>query len=152
MLGRPVDGASLLGVELPDDVTGPDAAVDVHVRSADLVASYAPSRGWPYGAQIYWRVWIPEQAAVLAAVELIVSVQTNLLDSHPRLMARSWLPECDVLRLSQVERGAFVAVSPTPWIAANDGSTGAFGPERCPQHSGLGRADASPARRSVDLW
>src|SRR5437016_721897 len=78
----------------PSDVSAWHAALaERYVRGGDLVASYAPSVDWPYAPQIYWRAEpTGNSQGVLAAVSLLVSIQTNLLDTHPVVHSVSQLP------------------------------------------------------------
>jgi hypothetical protein len=62
-------------------------------------------------AEIYWRAAAHELAGAIAAIELLASVQTSLLDSCPRLLTRSSLAAEQVLQLRDVERAAFEQVS-----------------------------------------
>jgi hypothetical protein len=113
--GRPLPDFNSLCVEL-GDVEPHDAAsiIEHYVRGGDLVAAYAdrPARGMR--AEIYWRAASHELAGAIAAVELLASVQTSLLDSCPRLLTRSTVTADQVLQLSDVERGGFKPVAPNP--------------------------------------
>ncbi|MEX2316875.1 MAG: hypothetical protein WD669_06975 [Pirellulales bacterium] len=67
----------------------PMGVADAYVRGCDLVATYGRMPNSPYSPQIYWRV---EQGATQRVpgreqegLSLIVSVQTDLLDSHPQI-------------------------------------------------------------------
>jgi hypothetical protein len=54
--------------------------VEQYARGNDLVASYAASDTYPFGCQVYWSVGSCGEGLSL---ELLVSVQTDLLDTHP---------------------------------------------------------------------
>lgn len=59
---------------------------DVYVRGYDLVAAYQPTEAWPYATQIYWQVCDASCAPdLLSSVSLLVSLQTHLLDTWPRM-------------------------------------------------------------------
>ena len=59
---------------------------DAYVRGNDLVASYQPTNDWPYSPQIYWRAnTLASIDGVIGSLSLLVSVQTNLLDTWPRI-------------------------------------------------------------------
>jgi hypothetical protein len=73
---------------------------DAYVRGADLVASYAPTDGWPFSPQIYWRVNPSEAAELLSTLSLLVSVQTHLLETWPRISIESDLHSAEVLLVS----------------------------------------------------
>jgi hypothetical protein len=119
ILDRPLNGARLLCVEAPDTAQLNAAAIDVYQRGADLVATYAASDAWPFRLQVYWRVWIGQFAPAIAAVELIVSLQTQLLDTVPRLFASSQFPPADVYQLVDASRGNFVRREPIATSMSN---------------------------------
>lgn len=85
-----------LGVDLGD--TEPELS-DVFVRGGDLVATYAQTASRPARVQIYWRCVASDREQL--TFDLIVSVQTNLLDSWPSLATRSALRAIEVRRLSE---------------------------------------------------
>lgn len=67
-----------------------ESATDVYVRGTDLVATYDESAERPIRAQAYWRRLEAGQFceghldSVLVAIELVLSVNTSLLDSDPQ--------------------------------------------------------------------
>lgn len=85
----------MLGVELGE--ANPELS-DVFVRGGDLVATYAQTAERPARVQIYWRHMASD--AERLTLDLIVSVQTSLLDSWPSLQTRSWLAARAVLPVS----------------------------------------------------
>lgn len=87
----------ILGVELNE--TSPPLS-DVFVRGGDLVATYEQTAARPARVQIYWRQ-IGAITSEQLMFDLIVSVQTSLLDSWPSLLTRSSLPAKRVRRLAQ---------------------------------------------------
>jgi hypothetical protein len=89
--------------------------VDGYQRGADLVAAYRKPSA-PVRVDAMWRV-VPwrEAAAVLAVVDLIVSVRTELLKSWPELAVRSSVPSREILRLVSADSGQF---APVPNIGA----------------------------------
>jgi hypothetical protein len=73
----------------------PLAIADAYVRGNDLVASYQPADEWPYSPQIYWRAnSLAPTEGVVGSLSLLISVQTNLLDTWPRIGVCSRLA-CD---------------------------------------------------------
>jgi hypothetical protein len=79
---------------------GPEWMVaDSYVRGCDLVASYLPSKEWPYSPEVYWRVCSEFGACALASISLILSVNTHLLDSWPRISLQSCFTAEEVLFL-----------------------------------------------------
>ncbi len=61
------------------------APFDVYVRDHDLVATYERTAERPLRVQIYWRALPVMASPVATGLELIVSVQTDLLDLDPRV-------------------------------------------------------------------
>src|SRR6187401_1501822 len=60
-----------------------------YIRGCDFVATYARSNDFPVAPQFYWRAALhQEQSAV--QVQMILSVQTDLLDSHPEATVSSF--------------------------------------------------------------
>jgi hypothetical protein len=85
----------------------PAADVDFYIRGGDLIATYFNRPARAMRTQIYWRTATHRSAGAIAALELVVSVQTNLLDSCPRITARSAIPASEVLQLADPDRGTF---------------------------------------------
>jgi hypothetical protein len=129
--GTSIPQAQILGVELPPTDHAENRFVDAYLRGTDLIGTYAevaqPSLRW----QIYWRASADRFPQTVAAIEAIVSVQTGLLDSEPRLTLSTTVPAVklslwrasgdDVLRCDQ-----FDALPTTKTMAASDG-WGCFG-------------------------
>lgn len=62
------------------------APYDSYVRGRDLVATYEQNAERPIRTTLYWRVLEEADAAgAQLAIELVVSVQTSLLESRPTL-------------------------------------------------------------------
>jgi len=103
-----VDGhllpASILAVRLPE-VEGDEtlAVADAFVRGADLVVSYAQHPLRSIQPQIYWRGLKTNGGRALLALEIVVSVQTNLLDSRPEVVVCSHLPAHGAWRLARLQ-------------------------------------------------
>jgi hypothetical protein len=106
---QPFEDFALLGVELPSRACSND--VDHFVRGDDVIATYPETAEWPLRAQIYWRSGAIEPVGTIAAIELIASMQTSLLDACPRLNAQSRLPGCETLRLTDLGKGTFTNVT-----------------------------------------
>jgi hypothetical protein len=69
-----------------------DALTDCYPRGGDLIVRYAQTADRPYAVEVYWRAGlIPIAAARHPYVDLVLSVQTSLLDSHPELESRTSL-------------------------------------------------------------
>ncbi|HEY4233570.1 MAG TPA: hypothetical protein VGM76_09090 [Lacipirellulaceae bacterium] len=103
---------SLLSLSSGSTAAWPAALADAYVRGGDLVSTYSPASDWPYAPSIYWRAELPESTnGALAAISLLVSIQTNLLDTHPLVCAASQLPADEVLQLT-ASRSGKLAVAP----------------------------------------
>jgi hypothetical protein len=74
----------------------PTKVSDVYVRGRDLVASYERLPNWPFAPQIYWRI---EEESALANLSMLVSIQTDSLDSHPCVRVTTRLAADEVIRL-----------------------------------------------------
>jgi hypothetical protein len=107
---------ALLGVMRSDgpsaDVTKNDGGghawplpvVDEYVRGNDLVASYRAVDDWPYAPQIYWQANALDSVDGLAAsMSVLVSVQTHLLDTWPRISVVSQAASEELLYISLSE-------------------------------------------------
>ena len=92
--GSPIPGARLLQVHRPR-AEAVQQLVDAYVRGPDLIAAYESRLGGAVAMQLAWRFrdWAD---LGLAGLELIVSVQTDLLDDDPELALASELPCCEV--------------------------------------------------------
>jgi hypothetical protein len=81
--------------------TWPLAVAESYVRGADLVVSYQPSPEWPYSPQIYWRAnALDHLDGLLGSLSLLVSVQTHLLDTWPRIAVTSQMAADEVLQVT----------------------------------------------------
>ncbi len=104
--GQSLKDIDLLGVDLPGQpmsLTG----VEHYARGGDLIATYDETPQRRLRAQIYWRAAPRESHSVIAAIELVASVQTSLLDACPRLTTRSTVAAREAFRLVDAKRGAF---------------------------------------------
>ena len=61
-----------------------------------MVTTYAGTDAWPFAPQIYWTF----DSENPVALTLVVSIQTDRLDTHPRIFVRSKLPADEMMRLS----------------------------------------------------
>ncbi len=112
--GQTLAGLALLAVELPRVEAQLAAAnVEYYVRGGDLVATYADRPEPQMRTQIYWRAAMHDLGQAVAAVELVASVQTNLLDSCPILSTRSRIDASEVFQLTDPERGTFAPLEPS---------------------------------------
>ena len=115
-------GGHLLAVRfLPEGGRTNAVLAESYVRGDDLVATYVPVDERPYRPQLYWRLQptIGELPAV-AAIDLMVSIQTNRLDSHPQMLVTSGVTAAEVWHLSaageavpiDLSSGSAVSLSP----------------------------------------
>ena len=80
----------ILGIETGNANTPSGARLDAYVRGADLVAIYEESPPAQLRTQCYWRIIEPNQFApqnaseVVIALDLILSVNTSLLENNPQ--------------------------------------------------------------------
>ncbi|MCE9555534.1 MAG: hypothetical protein K8T91_19475 [Planctomycetes bacterium] len=116
----------LLAVQWGDDAANTARTLsDCYVRGGDLIATYAEEPQRPYAPQVYWRAigiggieagtnagekkrgaYAP-RSPVVAQLELLVSVQTPLLDAQPEMTANSRIPAVEVFHLRDSESGSF---------------------------------------------
>lgn len=80
----------------PESLSADDSArwplpiADAYVRGTDLVATYQAVEAWPYSPQVYWRAAAMDMVeGVQASMSLIVSMQTQLLDTCPQITVSS---------------------------------------------------------------
>lgn len=71
--------------------------VDAYVRGADLIAVYKTRSSGAVATQVYWR-YVEHADLCVAGFELVVSVQTELLDDDPRIALISELPCIDLFQ------------------------------------------------------
>jgi hypothetical protein len=96
----------VLGVGLPAVAQSElSQEVEAYLRGPDLIATYRGAAAQPFRWQVYWRAERKLYPGSLAAIELVVSVQTRLLDSQPQLMISSLLPAVSGWRWRSCETG-----------------------------------------------
>ncbi len=96
--------AAIMKLMLPD---GAPLLIDAYVRGIDLVATYSESPNHPCQSRIYWRV---ESEADYFGIQILISVQTPLLDAYPDLKIVSQLTQ----NATRIDHG--VAVAPLPGL------------------------------------
>ncbi|HVA48513.1 MAG TPA: hypothetical protein VNH11_19265 [Pirellulales bacterium] len=85
------EGCGFLGVGI--DAAAPDTLADLYHRGGDLIARYRQSLQRGFAAEVYWRAGLLHVGGGrFPYCDLLVSVETQLLDSHPLLVAQTWLP------------------------------------------------------------
>lgn len=114
-----------LRVELPAIKSSHAAGdADFYVRGGDLIVTYAERPERALRAQIYYRAASHVARGAIAAIELVASVQTSLLDSCPRLAIRSDATASEAFQLSDIEPATFVSVAPTADPAGSNDRSG----------------------------
>lgn len=79
----------------------PAKLVDTYSRGNDMVATYAGTADWPFAPQIYWtNETIEVGGMAIGVMSILVSIQTDRLNTHPQIVIRSSLPADEVLRVS----------------------------------------------------
>ena len=89
-------------------------ARDAYVRQTDLIATYGETADQSFSTQIYWRS-LPAELTnqTRAAIELVVSAETDLLRADPSITTVSRLPQSDVLHLVATDIGKTDTVTPS---------------------------------------
>ena len=113
----PVSNARLLQVRRARSGSG-QRLVEAHVRGTDLVAFYKTPSSGSLAAQVYWR-YIEYADLGAAGLELIVSVETELLDDEPCLALGSEMPCSELLQAANEDATGFERV-PVPGTAADE--------------------------------
>ncbi len=120
--GTPLPG-STERVVFAADQTGVSAELnEVYVRGADLIAVYTQTKGQPFRASVYWRtVSTADDRTAHAAVDVMVSLETHLLESRPAVTIEATLPAREVLALDgrPVERAVAFSLAPPCHGGAN---------------------------------
>jgi hypothetical protein len=99
LAGAEWQGANPLQIHTFDpSVMGQPKCENIYLRGPDLVLSYRMSRVPELSWQVYWRALASEEE-MFDGVELILSVQTDLLETSPRLMIESQLATSQLLQL-----------------------------------------------------
>ena len=89
--GKSGFAGSTLQFKPPSSATAAPVLHDVYVRGRDLIATYEQLPGAAVQPQLYWRLL--EHADLSAVgVQLLISMQTSLLDSEPKCTVESVLP------------------------------------------------------------
>ena len=105
-----------LGVETREQELGASSELrEVHIRGDDLVANYSEREKDAFSWQVYWSA--TEQPNSEVWLDAIVSVQTRLLESFPRVFFHSQLAGQECWLVSRLSNGNKQF---TPW---NDAST-----------------------------
>jgi len=86
---------SVLGVAM----LGEDASLEeAFVRGDDLVATYRADGDRPFSLQVYWTIALRENGVFL---DTLLSLETPLLESFPKVIVKSQLQGVEVLQQNQ---------------------------------------------------
>jgi hypothetical protein len=91
-----------------------------YVRGSDFVATYAKSDEFPVAPQFYWRACLHEAFSAVQ-VQMILSVQTDLLDSHPEASVNSFAIESRLFHAPTLQIDSFREVSDSVLYEADAG-------------------------------
>lgn len=82
----------------------PPQIAETYRRADDLVATYIHNSSWPYATQLQWRAHTLDQIeGVVGACSVLLSLNTDLPDTHPRVSIFSEIPATESLRISWAE-------------------------------------------------
>lgn len=106
----------------------PTRLADAYVRGGDLVANYGQLPNWPFAPQIYWRSEQGADSSDLVGIDrgassslsLLVSIQTDSLDSRPQIRVSTQLPTDEVIRVEQGESSRSVLPTCYLWRLPGD--------------------------------
>ena len=113
-------GGQLLGIAAASFPLSEETSWDeTHTRGSDLVATCKGSAGRRVQIDALWRAVSPKPSeSFIAAVELVVSVQTHLPESRPELAVRSKLSATETLRLVDAGPAGYRPVAASPGAPA----------------------------------
>ncbi len=112
--GCRLGGCRLLAVAMPSFPVGDaDSLIERYVRGAELVGAYKESADHPVRVDVLWRAVGPNAGGrFVAAVELVVSVRTHVLEGCAELAVQSDVPACDTLRLTDADAAKYRPSAP----------------------------------------
>lgn len=90
LAGTTLVDCQFLGLDV--DASGETVLADFYQRGRDLIARYAQTTQRVFAIVAYWRAgWLELDNASCPYIDLVVSVETSLLNSRPWLVAKSKL-------------------------------------------------------------
>jgi len=99
---------SVLGVATGEGSVGAGTNVDeVFVRGDDLVATYRETNDRPFSLQVYWTVAPQKNGVVL--IDTLLSIETQLLESFPRVLVKSELASDEIWNVSGQTRSILLS-------------------------------------------
>lgn len=92
---------SIQRVVFTADETGDRAKLsDLYVRGTDLIANYTQAKRQPFRAKVYWRsLSTDDNPTAQAVIDVMVSLETHLLESRPRVTIEAAVPVREVFAL-----------------------------------------------------
>src|SRR5262245_13194470 len=103
---KPAAGISVLCSAGPKERSELMEVADQYVRGQDLVASYKPTGAQHIAPHIYWRALF-DRSLGAAQIELVLSAQTDLLDSGPSWEIGSFVSGSVLFHTSVLSRPNF---------------------------------------------
>ena len=97
--------------------------IEKYLRGTDLIATYVHAQRHDVRAQVYWRGIEPSAESPGSGVELIVSAQTGLLESHPAIVVQSCIPALEILQPLRGEPRRLESVQGSAHDTENEFST-----------------------------
>jgi hypothetical protein len=104
--GSPASSHSVLSTSGPTTELSAVQFSDHYIRGSDLVLSIARRPPFQFDPKIYWRA-VPHAQLGAAQIELVLSVQTDLLDSQPQWKVSSQAAETQVLHAASLSSDRF---------------------------------------------
>ena len=109
-LKQPLSDLRLLQLCSPACSPTPPALVDAYVRGRDLVASYAEAERGSVQPHVYFRA---DETGGAVGLELVLSMQTSMLDSQPESLVTSELSASEIFVLDSVREQVPEPVAPS---------------------------------------
>jgi hypothetical protein len=104
--GRPIKDWTALATFGPNATAEGNEITDSYVRGPDLVITFAKRRPFQFAPQIYWRARA-HRAPAAVQIELMFSIQTDLLDSNPESCVTSRAHEAALFHTADLNGTAF---------------------------------------------
>ena len=115
-VGRQSQAGAIFQWSMPPEAPQIDALeTEAYVRGNDLIATYSADDDWPFRVQVAWcALTATDRLTALGGVDMIASVQTDLLDSRPELAVATSLQASELLSLTDADAGVFEPVALDP--------------------------------------
>jgi hypothetical protein len=121
--GRPIGNWTALATQGPPATGERNEIADSYIRGPDLVVTFAKRPPFQFAPQIYWRA-SEHQAFRAVQIELMFSIQTELLDSDPESCVTSLARDAALFHADDLAAAAFtpLPLAGTPRSFARDSS------------------------------